>query len=151
MKLIPGKQLPAKAFAFAVVAVLSVWRVDAQLVDQTVVLSNGWNAVYVSVAPQASADEVFADWPVWSVSAYNAAAFLRTASTTGGATGKAFTNHVGRSVSGQLTAITNGVAVIGSRSYPLSIFPESEQTRMRALLAALCQCRASVLPRRSEA
>ena len=51
------------------------------------------------------------------------------------AAGEAFTNHVGRSVSGQLTAITNGVAVIGSRSYPLSIFPESEQARMRALLA----------------
>ena len=46
-----------------------------------------------------------------------------------------FTNHVGRSVSGQLTSITNGVAVIGSRSYPLSIFPEAEQVRMRSLLA----------------
>lgn len=49
--------------------------------------------------------------------------------------GGSFTNHVGRSVSGQLTSITNGVAVIGSRSYPLSIFPESEQVRMRSLLA----------------
>ena len=29
----------------------------------------------------------------------------------------------------------NGVAVIGSRSYPLSVFPESEQARMRSLLA----------------
>lgn len=48
--------------------------------------------------------------------------------------GGSFTNHVGRSVSGQLTSITNGVAVIGSRSYPLSIFPESEQVRMRSLL-----------------
>lgn len=51
------------------------------------------------------------------------------------AAGGSFTNHVGRSVSGQLTAITNGVAVIGSRSYPLSIFPESEQARMRELLS----------------
>ena len=49
--------------------------------------------------------------------------------------GGSFTNHVGRSVSGQLTSITNGVAVIGSRSYPLSIFPEAEQVRMRSLLA----------------
>ena len=48
--------------------------------------------------------------------------------------GGTFTNHVGRSVSGQLTAITNGFAVIDSRSYPLSIFPESEQARMRGLL-----------------
>lgn len=50
------------------------------------------------------------------------------------AAGGSFTNHVGRSVSGQLTSITNGVAVIGSRSYPLSIFPDSEQARMRELL-----------------
>ncbi len=31
--------------------------------------------------------------------------------------------------------MTNGVAVIGSRKYPLSIFPAAEQARMRALLA----------------
>ena len=49
--------------------------------------------------------------------------------------GGSFTNHVGHAVSGELTAMTNGVVVIGSRSYPLSIFPEAEQTRMRALLA----------------
>ena len=51
------------------------------------------------------------------------------------AAGGSFTNHVGHSVSGQLTSITNGVAVIGSRIYPLSVFPESEQARMRELLA----------------
>lgn len=51
------------------------------------------------------------------------------------AAGGSFTNHVGHAVSGELAAITNGVAVIGSRSYPLSIFPESEQARMRELLA----------------
>ena len=51
------------------------------------------------------------------------------------AAGGSFTNHVGHAVSGELTAITNGVAVIGSRSFPLSIFPESEQARMRELLA----------------
>ena len=60
----------------------------AMTIDQTVVLSNGWNAVYVGVAPQMSADEVFAEWPVWSVSAYNADAFLYTASTEGGKTGE---------------------------------------------------------------
>jgi hypothetical protein len=37
-------------------------------------------------------------------------------------------------VSGRLTALTNGVAVIGGRSYPLSVFPDAEQARMRALL-----------------
>ena len=57
-------------------------------IDQNVVLSNGWNAVYVSVAPSQSADELFADWPVWSVSAYNAQSYRRTASTSGGMTGE---------------------------------------------------------------
>ena len=57
-------------------------------IKQDVTLTNGWNAVYVSVAPEASADELFADWPVWSVSAYNADAFLYTASTEGGLTGE---------------------------------------------------------------
>ncbi len=46
----------------------------------------------------------------------------------------AFTNHAGHAVSGRLTALTNGVAVIGGRSYPLSVFPEPEQARMRELL-----------------
>ena len=51
------------------------------------------------------------------------------------AAGGSFTNHVGHAVSGELTAVSNGVAVIGLRSYPLSVFPESEQARMRSLLA----------------
>ena len=46
----------------------------------------------------------------------------------------AFTNHAGHAVSGRLTALTNGVAVIGERAYPLSVFPDSEQARMRELL-----------------
>ena len=37
-------------------------------------------------------------------------------------------------MSGRLTALTNGVAVIGGRAYPLSVFPDSEQARMRELL-----------------
>ena len=37
-------------------------------------------------------------------------------------------------MSGRLTALTNGVAVIDGRSYPLSVFPEAEQARMRELL-----------------
>ena len=48
--------------------------------------------------------------------------------------GDSFTNHAGHAVSGRLTAVSNNVAVIGGRSYPLSIFPESEQARMRELL-----------------
>ncbi len=50
------------------------------------------------------------------------------------AAASAFTNHAGHAVSGRLTALTNGVAVIGGRSYPLSVFPDAEQARMRALL-----------------
>ena len=37
-------------------------------------------------------------------------------------------------MSGRLTALTNGTAVIAGRAYPLSVFPPSEQERMRALL-----------------
>lgn len=46
----------------------------------------------------------------------------------------AFTNHAGYVVSGSLTAVSNGFAVIEGRRYPLSIFPDVEQARMRALL-----------------
>ena len=73
------------------IALLSV-AVSGQQIEQTITLSNGWNAVYVSVAPNGTADEVFADWPVWSVSAYNAQAFLSTASTAGGKTGESVVN-----------------------------------------------------------
>ncbi len=50
------------------------------------------------------------------------------------AAASSFTNHAGHAVSGRLTALTNGVAVIGGRSYPLSVFPDAEQARMRELL-----------------
>ena len=49
--------------------------------------------------------------------------------------GEAYTNHAGRAVSGNLTAITNRMAVISGRSYPLSAFPDAEQARMRQVLA----------------
>ena len=73
------------------IALLSV-AVAGQQIEQTITLSNGWNAVYVSVAPSATADEVFAGWPVWSVSAYNAQSFLSAASTAGGRTGESVVN-----------------------------------------------------------
>ena len=50
------------------------------------------------------------------------------------AAASAFTNHAGHAVSGRLTALTNGTALINGRAYPLSIFPASEQARMRELL-----------------
>ena len=45
-----------------------------------------------------------------------------------------FTNHAGHVVSGTLSSISNGVATIGKRRYPLSIFPDREQARMYGLL-----------------
>ena len=79
-------RVPILCFAMASAAV------NGQQIEQTVTLSNGWNAVYVSVSPSASADEVFAGWPVWSVSAYNAQSFLSTGSTAGGKTGESVVN-----------------------------------------------------------
>ena len=60
----------------------------AAQIDQTITLTNGWNAVYVSVSPQVSTDELFAGWPVWSVAVYNADAYRYTASASGGKTGE---------------------------------------------------------------
>ena len=37
-------------------------------------------------------------------------------------------------MSGELTSISNNVAVISGRRVPLSVFPPKEQARMRALL-----------------
>ena len=45
----------------------------------TITLQPGWNAVFLPVAPDETADELFADWPVASVGLYDAAAYLRTA------------------------------------------------------------------------
>lgn len=45
-----------------------------------------------------------------------------------------FTNHAGHVVSGALASVSNGVAVISGRAYPLTVFPASEQARMRAVL-----------------
>ena len=50
------------------------------------------------------------------------------------AVASSFTDHAGHTVSGRLTALTNGTAVIAGRAYPLTVFPPSEQERMRALL-----------------
>ncbi len=55
---------------------------------QSVTLEPGWNAVYVGVSPDESADALFADWPVWSVSAYNAQIYGSTVSRAGGTTGE---------------------------------------------------------------
>lgn len=56
--------------------------------EVSITLGPGWNAVYLPVAPQGTADDVFADWPVFSVSAYSAQTLLSTRSTAGGVTGE---------------------------------------------------------------
>ena len=78
------KYLLLAAASFALRAALP----GSGMIDQTITLVPGWNAVYVSVAPSELADVTFAEWPVMSVSAYNAQAFLSTASNAGGFTGE---------------------------------------------------------------
>ena len=75
------------AGAVALVAGLAL-RLEAGSVRQTITIEPGWSAVYVSVAPEGTADEVFASWPVDSVSAYSARAFRVTADSAGGLTGE---------------------------------------------------------------
>ncbi|MGN0847147.1 MAG: hypothetical protein ACI4RA_07165 [Kiritimatiellia bacterium] len=50
---------------------------------QSVALVKGWNAFYLTVAPQQSASELFADWPVDFVGAYDQAAFQKTRQYSG--------------------------------------------------------------------
>lgn len=80
-----------KTFRTAFLAALALGAVPsipAATIDVGVTLKAGWNAVYLPVGCEASPDELFADWPVPSVSAYSAAAYQSTASTAGGATGE---------------------------------------------------------------
>ncbi|MBR1835772.1 MAG: hypothetical protein IJ783_00645, partial [Kiritimatiellae bacterium] len=53
-------------------------RAGAQSASQSIFLGPGWNAVYVEVSPEATADEVFSAWPVDSVGIYDPASFLST-------------------------------------------------------------------------
>lgn len=50
---------------------------------QTITLKKGWNAVYIQVAPDEAADDLFADWPVDTVGFYDPAAFLDTVQYSG--------------------------------------------------------------------
>lgn len=51
--------------------------------SQTVTLMQGWNAFYLEVSPEQSAEELFSSWPVRSVSAYDTSAFLETRQYSG--------------------------------------------------------------------
>ena len=46
--------------------------------SQSIILKSGWSAVYVEVASEKTADELFAAWPVDHVSLYDPASFLAT-------------------------------------------------------------------------
>ncbi len=69
-----------------IAALLGSLAASAATCDTTFTLKKGWNAVYLPLAPTNSADEVFAKWPVPSVSAYNANDYLSTRTTTAGLT-----------------------------------------------------------------
>ena len=76
-----GKRLTARlsgvCLSFACVFPLVAGAV-APYTTQTLSLVQGWNAVYVEVAPDVAADDLFADWPVDHVGLYDPASFLAT-------------------------------------------------------------------------
>ena len=47
-------------------------------ISQNISFVYGWNAVYVEVSPETTADELFASWPVDHVGLYDPASFLAT-------------------------------------------------------------------------
>lgn len=61
-------------------ALLFAWSAEAALphTSQNITLVSGWNAVYVEVSPEQTADELFAGWPVDHVGVYDPASFLAT-------------------------------------------------------------------------
>ncbi len=61
-------------------ALLFAWSAEAALphTSQNISLVSGWNAVYIEVSPEQTADELFAAWPVDHVGLYDPASFLAT-------------------------------------------------------------------------
>ena len=61
-------------------ALFFAWPAEAVMphMSQNITLAYGWNAVYVEVAPDKTADELFAAWPVGHVGLYDPASFLAT-------------------------------------------------------------------------
>ena len=50
---------------------------------QTITLKAGWNAVYIEVSPDESADAIFSEWPVDRVGVYDPASYLETKQYSG--------------------------------------------------------------------
>lgn len=64
--------------AILLAVALAVGRVFAFYETQTITLRAGWNAFYLRVEPDKTPEEVFAGWPVDSVSAYQSDTFAVT-------------------------------------------------------------------------
>ena len=74
---------PASSFRLAVLALATATTslLPARgevLLDQSIAVKPGWNAVYVEVAPTESLADTFSPWPTESVGLYDPAAFLAT-------------------------------------------------------------------------
>ncbi len=78
--------LQMKKMIFAAVC-LGALGISGATIDVAVKLNVGWNAIYLPCAI-GDAESVFKDWPVPSVSVYQASSFLETGSTVGGLTGE---------------------------------------------------------------
>ena len=91
-----------------------------QGVVQPLTLQPGWNAIYLQVSPEGTADDFFKAWPVPSVSVYNASAFRlghRFSDSASEATAAGLVNLKGhRSVGGMRASIYNAMPVEGVRA-----------------------------------
>lgn len=70
----------------------------------------------------------------WKARAACIVCALSSVAVSVGAQSGSFTNHAGHAVSGVLTSVSNGVAVISGRAYPITAFPEVERARMIGML-----------------
>ncbi len=80
--------LQMKKMIFAALLMGVASSVRGATIDVPVVLKAGWNAIYVPVGVEGTLDEVFRDWPVPSVSVYQANRVMLTEATAGGLTGE---------------------------------------------------------------
>lgn len=92
---IANRRIAAVVSRLSALAALAVCAgaASAATTDCSLTLKKGWNAVYVPVAAEGEADEIFAEWPVPSVSLYRSSALLDTQSTAGGVTGETVTRQ----------------------------------------------------------
>ena len=70
--------MKGRLMAVALAAVVGAASAAEPEIGQAISLKAGWNSVYLRVGPSASADELFADWPVKWVALYNPVEVLDT-------------------------------------------------------------------------